>query len=176
MDPLIVRAKENTHKLLLATTLILIAVVGFLGYSLWGAGNVKKVQAPSPEPTSSSAIVPDKDLETCTVKIQGNPLVADVRTLPSGTIVGNYRGNINKIEGSSDGGKVNVEVVSPKGEQTHTFTVKEEDGLVYDATARKDLTLADLASGQSVTISFDCVEKDGIRNFRITRIAVTGRL
>lgn len=182
MDPLIVRAKDNgkffsnlslIHKLLLATTLILIATVGFLGYSLWGTGKGGKVQGPSPAPTSFSDIVSDKDLETCAVKMEGNPLVADVRSLPNGTIVGNYRGTINKIE-TTDGGAA-IEVVSPRGDQTHTFAVKEEDGLVYDAMTRTDLTLAGLEAGNSVVISFNCLpDKNNL--FKLTRIAVVGRL
>ncbi|MCL5970211.1 MAG: hypothetical protein M1450_01780 [Patescibacteria group bacterium] len=112
-------------------------------------------------------------LETCSVKKEGNPLVEDVKKVDDKTIIGTFRGNITKITVHLDS-TADIDLYSIRGGQGHTFKVKEEKGLVYNAVNLKDLTLLDLNKGNTVTMSFNCFPTKGL--FKITRISVTGRM
>lgn len=180
-NPLIVPSKESgwpaplskfspIQMLLLGTVLILFVAVAGLVFYLY-----QSQRKPLRPPVTPLPEVTRDNLESCSVKKEGNPLVNDVKALPDGTIVGNFRGNINKVELTDDRKFTSLEVVSPRGDQNHTFRVREEDGLVYDVTSGKNLKLTDLAPGQTVFMSFDCFpQKSG--QFKITRISITGRL
>lgn len=87
--------------------------------------------------------------------------------------VGTFFGNINNLTYDSGKQIATLELISPKGDQQHTFNLKEEPGLVHDAIALQDLTLADLKVGQTVVISFNC--DTATEKFRITRVAITGK-
>jgi len=133
----------------------------------------KTVSKPTPiaiEITPSVA----PSLESCSIKKEGNPLVEDVKKADEKTIIGTFRGNITKVTVHLDN-TASIDLYSIRGGQGHTFRVKEEKGLVYDAVNLKDLTLTDLKKGNTVTMSFNCfpAQRD---LFRITRISVTGRM
>lgn len=132
-------------------------------------------------PTKSNTLPTEAtkaNLETCGIKKEGNPLVdGEITTLKiqdSDMIVGTFRGNINGLEEVS--GTTNLELIAPAGDQTYTFKLKEEEGLVYDAIELQDLTLKDLNRGMTVVLSFNCNIVGGKDNFRITRVAITGKL
>lgn len=143
-------------------------------------GEALQSQSASPTPIQSGPTPTPPlvaNLETCNVTKEGNPLVVDVQTLPNGTIVGDFRGNINKTTFNSQRTEASIELISQKGEQTHTFNLKDEEGLVYDVTLGKDLKLSDLSAGQTVTMSFNCFkDQSQEKQFKITRISITGKL
>lgn len=137
-------------------------------------------QPTTEQPQPTQPIVTSANLESCDVKKEGNPLVEDVETLNiegQEIVVGNFRGNINNVTLSEDKQTAQVEVVAPRGDQTHTFSLREQNGLVYDMTSGEDGTLADLAKGQVVTISFDCAQNaQKVKEFKLTRFTITGKL
>lgn len=161
----------NFQKLLLILVGVLIVVVVGLNLYLYFQAQARKGRPFVPKATPEAIKI---NLETCDVKKEGNPLVSDVTKLPDGTIVGNFAGNINKTESFLDG-RLSFEVIAPKGDQTYTFTVREEEGLVFDLKEGKDLKLTDLAPGNTVTMSFNCFPEKN-NQFKITRITVTGKL
>lgn len=134
----------------------------------------------SAQPTSSpvASATGGTNLESCDVTKEGNPLVdgnIQTITLPSGKVlVGTFRGNINNLTFNSSRSSVDLELISPKGDQNHVFSLSEEKGLVHDAIDLKDLTLADLKKGETVVMSFNCYFNQG-KKFKITRIEVTGK-
>lgn len=130
---------------------------------------------PSSIPQSTLPPKVETNLESCSVTKEGNPLVSEVKKLPDGTIIGTFLGNINKVDFSSDKLTASIEVISPQGDQTHIFKLKDEKGLIYDGLKLKDLSLSDLAEGQTVIISFNCFpDKDNL--FKIAQVKITGRL
>lgn len=128
---------------------------------------------PGTSPTPTPPLV--SNLETCDVKKEGNPLVNDVKTI-EGSIIGSFRGNINAFEYNLQDQSASLELISPRGDQKHTFNLIEEEKLVYDAIELKDLALSDLKRGQTVAISFNCFpDQPKDKQFRITRVAITGK-
>lgn len=162
----------NLQKFLLILVGILIVFIIGLNLYLYRSSD-KTASSSSPSPTVLRE-AKKVNLETCDLKKEGNPLVSDVTKLPDGTIVGNFVGNINKTESFVDG-RLSLEVVAPRGDQTYTFTVREEEGLVFDLKEGKDLSLSDLAPGNTITMSFNCFPEKN-NQFKITRITVTGKL
>lgn len=137
-------------------------------------------QSLTPLPTTQPAGT--FSLEKCSVTKEGSPLVDYLKTLPVGTesveqnmTVGSLRGNINKLTYDAKAQTAIVELISPKGEQTHTLNLKEEPSLVHDATTVKDMTLADLKVGQTAVVSFNCLPDNQDKQFRVTRVAITGK-
>lgn len=129
---------------------------------------------------TQTAEQPSKNLETCSITKEGNPLVdGEIRKLKDKNgeiVVSTFRGNINKYNYDATKSSSSLELISPKGDQSYTFVLKEEKGLVYDAIDLKDLTLKDLKIGQTVVLSFNCFTyKPENEQFRITRVAVTGK-
>jgi len=73
-------------------------------------------------PPVTSSLAPN--LETCSITKQASPLVDDVKTLGSGnnkTVVGTFRGNINKYIYDKASKTAKLELISPGGEQVYTF-------------------------------------------------------
>lgn len=109
-------------------------------------------------------------ITSCTdIKLAGNALFN--RVMPLGDMVfATMRGNINQFSLSSGlTSSASIQLISPKAEQVYNFSVKEENGLVYDGIHLKDLHLSDLKRGQTVEISINCFPKDHNR-IRIARI------
>lgn len=140
--------------------------------------------SPTPTPSPTPSFTYASGLESCSVKKEGNPLVDYLTTVKTGTlsatpqtiIVGTFRGNINKFTYDAGEKTATLELIAPKGDQQHTFNLKEESGLVHDATTITNLTLADLKVGQTVVISFNCYpDQPKEKQFKITRVAVTGK-
>lgn len=172
------------HKIILFVIFILIAFIAGAGYYIWKEGSLADLQkitrrvvptsspAPSLPPVSSTL-----SFTGCEIEKQGNPLVEDVRVLDiegENVVVGTMRGNINQISFGEDQKSAKIELISPKAEQTYTFTAEEETGLVYDGIELKDLNLLDLKQGMTVVASFNCFSEQD-NKFLITRITVTGK-
>lgn len=137
---------------------------------------VKPKTGQEPTPTSQASFEPQEKLDTCSVRKEGNALVKDVRTLQikgKPVVVGVFRGNINSVVGV-EAGRVKIEVISPKGEQSYTLTVLNQPGVVYDAVNQKDLSTEDLKAGQTVEVSFNCFKDGNKEEFKIARVAITG--
>ncbi|MBI4078781.1 MAG: hypothetical protein HY429_00565 [Candidatus Levybacteria bacterium] len=150
-------------------------LLGWLPQQSRSLYSTRQETATIPTPNVSFQPTSIPSLESCSIKEEGNPLVQDVQILKDGTIFGTFRGNIQTYTLNQSSSSATMEVISPRGDQTHTFTIKEEPGLVYDAIAQKDLTLSNLRRGLTVVISFNCFPNKG-NLFRLTRIAVTGKL
>lgn len=131
-------------------------------------------QQQKPTLTPTSQTITSADLENCQVKKQSNPLVDNLMELSDGTVIGTFRGNINNINTASK--YAQIELVSPKADQIHTFNVKPEKGLVNDAVNLKEIALNDLKQGQTLVISFNCFPKNNPGNkFKITKIDLTSK-
>ena len=140
--------------------------------------NIKTPTQSLSQTTPSLTPKPVANLESCDFKKEDNPLVNDLKTLTISNkkvIVGTFRGNINSYALNSDKVSAKIDLISPKGEQSHTFSIKDEKGLVYDAVSQKDLTVADLKPGLTVEISFNCFPENN-NIFKLTRINITGGL
>jgi len=97
--------------------------------------SLKKPATVTPSPTSR-ALSLEEQINNCSITKEGNPLVNDVQVFKTGekeAMVGTFRANINKVYPDSTKLSPSIELVSPRGDQTHTFRVTEEKGLVYDA-------------------------------------------
>jgi hypothetical protein len=114
------------------------------------------------------------ELQNCEVTKDGNPIVEHVQKIQD-FIVGSYRGNINEYSYSPSNNTASLLLISPKGDQTQLFSLKGEKGLVFDAITMKEISLADLKRGQTVSISFNCFPKEN-NEFKITRINLTGKI
>ncbi|KKQ65530.1 MAG: hypothetical protein US86_C0010G0001 [Candidatus Daviesbacteria bacterium GW2011_GWA2_38_24] len=139
--------------------------------------SLKKPATVTPSPTSR-ALSLEEQINNCSITKEGNPLVNDVQVFKTGekeAMVGTFRANINKVYPDSTKLSPSIELVSPRGDQTHTFRVTEEKGLVYDAVNQKDLKLTDLKPGLTVAASFNCFP-DQNNLFKITQISVTSEI
>lgn len=163
--------------IIIASSAVIIALAFGIKYFKTSKQNTPFPTPSSPPPTSFPTPIPGSlNLESCDIKKEGNPLLtAAPEKLSLGSsevIAGTFRGNINKIivvtvEPSQT---YALELISPQGDQIHTFILQEEKGLVYDSVNLKDLTLKDITLGQTVVISFNCFLED--KRFKITRVAI----
>lgn len=169
----------NPKKYLLPLLIVLVVLLAVGGYILYSQKSITSQTTPvqqqkKPTTTPTNQTDTTADLENCQVSKPGNPLVDNLTKLSDGTVVGTFRGNINNVSIASKSAK--IELVSPKADQIHTFTVKQERGLVFDAVNLKELALTDLKRGQTLVISFNCFPKNSPdKQFKITRIAITSK-
>ena len=162
--------------------LILLISIPFLIFLTSKTLEKKKVQSlPSPTKTTQAPSIKtdnlDDQISSCKITKEGNSLVDDVQTINTGkasVLVGTFRANVNKITPDSTNSSPLIELISPRGDQTHSFRVTEEKGLVYDSINLKDLTLKDLKPGKTVTVSFNCFPDRG-NLFKISRISVLSK-
>lgn len=157
---------------ILILILILVAVGSVLGvYLLVKQGNLT-IRTPVPQ---NQGLPLADSLDTCAIKKEGNPLVSDVTTIPGKKfIVGTFLGNIDKVDYNTQTQTAEIKLMSPKGDQDHTFTVKAEKGLITDAKTRGELQLSDLARGQTATLSFNCDLEKESKN-RIVNILISNK-
>ena len=151
----LISKKDRLKKLVLV--LIPLAIL-FLGWFLFQSKqtNIFKPEA-SPPPKA------EDNLESCNVKKLGNPLLLSP---------GSYKGIIQSINLNSNNNSADIKLTSANGVQTHTFTVKAENGLaVFNPNTKKDLLLTDLKAGQNVILTANCGQnQDSL--FKITQIAI----
>lgn len=113
--------------------------------------NQSKESLPSPTLQASN---PDF-IEQCPVQKAGNPMVRQVTRIRDGT-VGVLAGTINHIVYTAATKTAVFDVISPRGDQHHIFTITDTQGLVTEGASLSPRTLADLKYGQGVELSFQC--------------------
>lgn len=169
------------QKKVLLTFLILLLVIPFGVYLVSKSLPKKKTQNPVPVGAGQAPVVKqdnlDNQIQNCSITKEGNPLIDDVQILDTSKVkvlVGTFRANINKITPDATGLSPLIELASPRADQTHSFRVTEEKGLVYDSVNLKDLTLKDLKPGKTVSVSFNCFPSRG-NLFKLTRFSVLSK-
>lgn len=164
--------------LIIGSLTVIVVSVALLSYfkiiSLGEPNNLLQKDQPKTELVQErpTKVGPDNFEEKCTITKEDNPLVDYLTKLEDGAVVGTLGGNLQEV--NIDGDSAKIVLVSPRAEQMHQFTLKEEKGLVYDSVTNKDAALKDLKAGQNVTMSFNCFpQKNNL--FKITRVDIRGK-
>lgn len=177
LDPKIMIVKENHRKRNVVITLVIILLIlAFLAYLYTRYieySSLSKLFAPPDSSTSSSQA--RVDLESCSLKAEGNPLVDGeiVRIKEGGRddLVGAFRGNVNNVE-LTDSGAL-VELLSPRADQKYTFSITAEKNLIINNGTQKEMQLSELKPGMTLLMSFNCYKNQN-NKFKIVRILVMG--
>jgi|SRR3989338_1103934 len=151
----LISKKDHLKKLVLV---LIPAAILFLGWFLFQS---KQTSIFKPYASLPSKI--EDNLESCNVKKIGNPLLLSP---------GNYKGIIQSINLNSNNNSTDIKLTSANGVQTHTFSIKTENGLVvFNPKTKEDLLLTDLKTGQNVTLTANCGQnQDNL--FKIITIAI----
>lgn len=176
-DPKIIIVQSNHRKRNAIIAVVLIALIlvtitylytRYIEYS-----SLSKLFAP-PDSSSSPSLA-RVNLESCSLKAEGNPLVDGeiVRIKEGGRddLVGAFRGNVNNVELTDTGAL--VELLSPKADQKYTFLITGEKNLIINNATQKEMQLSELKPGMTLLMSFNCYKKQN-NKFKIVRILVMG--
>ncbi len=170
IQSLIVEPNHRWIKVLLAILVLL--VVALLGLNYFRVIDLKISYLPqkSTPATSQTPLLPFS-LDTCLVKKEGNPLVESISAQPTGTM-GVITGKVENVVAEPVRGSSIISLVSLDGVQKYDFNILPYPGLaVIDQTNKKDTTLANIQTGQKVSLYFECSSSDNL--FKFTRVSVS---
>ncbi len=168
---------NNKKKLffIITAVLLLTGIIALLFYfQIITIGRKAPVsQVPANTKAVTINLPPDNpNLENCFIQKEGNPLVLNVQQDPE-MIYGEISGNLNNISFDSET-SAQLQMVSFQADQMHTYTLKYQEGLVYDGSELKNVPLKSLQKGQVLTISFNCFPKlPEDKQFRIARVVIS---
>jgi len=125
-------------------------------------------QVIEPSPTQAQAVIPVVD---CTSDPKTNPLLHDMQdiTLTDGAKqrVGSIFANVQHITSNLATKQSTLQLVSPKGDQTQSFAITDQQDLV-SGPANAIVPLSSIPVGHTVSISFMCFQND--TSLHVTKI------